>query len=207
MTDYITLNGFKQRLGITTSEKDIRILEHITAASRRVDGFCHRQFGPHVGAATVRYFRPDGWHTVQLDDATEVTSVAVDQGDAGSYTEAWTVTTDYEVEPVNGIGPDGQTGWPITALRAVGNLWFPRANAHLAVKVTGKWGWAAIPTAVVEATYLLAHRLHYEVSVPGGVTVPNPEFGVPGSPLRRPYTAEDLLAPYARVDKVIGVAG
>jgi hypothetical protein len=73
--------------------------------------------------------------------------------------------------------------------------------------VTAKWGWEAIPADVKEATYLLANRLSYEVGVPGGVTPPNLDFGMPGGALQRPYTAEGLLKPYARQDRTIGVAG
>jgi hypothetical protein len=206
VTDYITLAQFKARFGAPDSAEDSQIAEHIAAASRRVDALCHRTFAPHVGAATVRYFRPTSWATCLIDDATEITAVATDDGDTGTFGQTWT-TVSYETDPANGIGPDAQSGWPATALRAIGSLSFPTCAQRRAVKVTGKWGWTAVPDAVVEATYLLANRYLYEVSVPGGAIPPNPEFGLPGSALQRPYTAENLLKPYARADKVIGVAG
>jgi hypothetical protein len=205
MADYITLLAYKERYGVTVTDKNVRLAEHITAASRKVDAITHRQFDVHTGAASVRYFRPTGCDLVFIDDAYEITAVAVDDSDAGTYSTVW-ATTDYETDPANGIGQDGQSGWPVTALRAIGTRGFPYL-ARRAVKVTAKWGWAAVPDAVQEATYLLASRLAYEVAVPGGITPANPEFGIPGTPLQRPFTAEGLLKPYMRTDRVIGVAG
>jgi hypothetical protein len=206
VTDYITSAEFKTRHGITVATNDTRIAEHITAASRRVDTLTGRQFATHTGAATARYFSPASCGMVWIDDAYEITSVEVDGTDAGTYSETWTASTHYETDPANGVGPDGQSGWPVTTLRAVGGLTFPVGHLRRAVKVTAKWGWAAVPSDVKEATYLLAHRYYFEVAVPGGITTPNPEFGVPGAPLLRPYTAEGLLKAYTRADAAIGIA-
>jgi hypothetical protein len=206
LADYCTSAEFKTRHGISVTTNDARIAEHITAASRRVDTLTGRQFATHTGAATARYFRPTSCSTVWIDDAYEITAVAVDSGDTGTYSETWTASTHYDTDPANGVGPDGQTGWPVTTLRAVGGLTFPTGNRRRAVKVTAKWGWAATPADVKEATFLLAHRYYYEVAVPGGITTPNPEFGLAGAPLLRPYTAEGLLKPYTRADGAIGIA-
>lgn len=194
MADYITLAGFLDRFGITATVDD-RIEDHIAAASRKVDAFCHRQFGPHTGAATARVFRPVRPGLVYIDDAYDITVVATDDG-TGTYPTTW-ATTDYQTDPLNGIGVDGQSGWPATAIRSVAGYSFSTSRRS-SVRVTAKWGWAAVPAPVVEATYLLANRLYYEVKVPGGVTPPNIDFGLPGAPLQRPYTAEGLLEPYKR---------
>lgn len=209
MTDYITDTEFMSRHGITANTNTARIGEHITAASRKVDAMTFRQYGPHSGGATARYFRPLSCGLVYIDDAYEITSVETDADDDGTFETTWT-TADYETEPANGVGSDGQSGWPTYLLRAVGSsLWFPSPawNRRRTVKVTAKWGWSAVPQPVIEATHLLTHRLYYEVSVPGGVTLPNPEFGLPGSPLMRPYTAEKLLRPFVRPDYAVGIAG
>jgi hypothetical protein len=207
LADFITLQGYADRYGITSSDKDPVRAEHIAAASSRVRAITHRDFSPHIGAATARTFRPFSCHNVAIDDAYEITAVGVDDNDDGTWSTAWTATH-YDTQPANGVGPNGETGWPTTSLQAIGTLTFPTWSVHRrAVKVTAKWGWAAVPDAVIEATYLLARRYAYEVGVPGGVTPPNLEFGLPGQPMRRPYTAEDLLAPYVRADRAIGVAG
>jgi hypothetical protein len=206
VTDYITLQDYKNRYRITTDEKDVALTAHISAASRKVDQICHRSFASQTAAASARYFRPLNCSTVLIDDAYSITSVAVDEADGGTWATNWP-STDYDTDPANGIGPDGQSGWPTTALHGLGNLSLPTTGYRRAVKVTAKWGWAAVPDVVAEATYLLAARLAYEVAVPGGVLPPNLEFGLPGAPLQRPYTAEGLLKLHMRADKVIGVAG
>jgi hypothetical protein len=204
VTDYITSANFKTRFGISVSTDDARIAAHVTAASLEVDSICGRQFGTG-SAGTVRYFTAESWTRVRVDDASAITAVATDVDGTGSYGQSWTVTTDYLTEPFNGVGPNGQTGWPFTSLLAVGSLCFPTCHTRPAVKVTGTFGWAAVPTDVVEATYLLAHRLYFERDVPSGNLPGSTEFG--GVPMRRPWTVERLLSQYIRADRKLGVAG
>jgi hypothetical protein len=198
VTVYIEPGEFAVRHGITTTTNLARIAEHAAAASRRIDAITGRTFGPHTGAATVRTFRPTNCHVTRIDDAYEITAVATDDSDDGTFSTTWS-TTDYETEPANGIGVDAQSGWPVEQLGAVGNMRFPVYGTRRCVRVTAKWGWSAVPTDIVEATHLLTHRLYYEVAVPGGVTTPNPEFGIPGAPLMRPYTFEALVRPFIRL--------
>lgn len=203
MTDYISAANFKTRFGITVSSDDTRIAAHVTAASRQVDGICGRQFGP--GSSATRYFRPDGYGLVRIDDCNTITDVSIDGGDDGTYSTTLTANTDYVTHPTNGVGPNGIAGWPVTQLEATGrSYWFPARNFRPnSVSVTATWGWEAIPDAVIEATYLLAHRLYFERDVPSGNTPGSLEFG--GAPLRRPWTAQDLLKPYIRADRKLGI--
>ncbi|HEY3485087.1 MAG TPA: hypothetical protein VGK49_06865 [Ilumatobacteraceae bacterium] len=204
MTDYITSANFKTRHGITVTTHDTRIAAHVTAASLEVDSMCGRQFGP--GASATRYFHPYSCYGVRVDDCHTITAVALDLDDSGSYATTLDAT-DYVTLPTNGIGPNGQSGWPVTEIRLVSSRYQLPQFVRPSVKVTATYGWASTPVDVVEATYLLAHRLFYEVAVPSGVTAPNLDIGLPGSPLQRPYTVERLLQPYVRSEKKIGVAG
>ena len=205
MTDYITSANFKTRHGITVTTHDARIAAHITAASLQVDQICGRQFGP--GASGTRYFHPYSCNSIRVDDCHTITALAIDLDDSGDYATTLTVATDVVTSPLNGIGPNGQSGWPIEEIRLLTNSYYLPRFVRPSVKVTATFGWAAVPTDVVEATYLLANRLFYEVAVPSGATPPNLDLGLPGSALQRPYTAERLLAQYRRADKAIGVAG
>jgi hypothetical protein len=203
VTDYITAANFKTRHGITVSTHDARIALHVTAASLEVDSICGRQFGP--GASGTRYFHPHSCDEVRVDDCHTITAFAIDLDDTGTYATTLSAT-DYMTLPANGIGSNGQAGWPTSEVRLVSSSYRFAELRRPSVKVTATFGWAAIPTDVAEATYLLAHRLYYEVAVPSGVTPPVADFGLPGSPLQRPYTPERLLAPYRRGDKVWGIA-
>lgn len=204
MTDYITAANFKTRHAITTTTDDARIALHVTTASLQVDSICGRQFGP--GASATRYFDPYSWSSVRVDDCHTITALAVDLDDSGTYATTIAAAS-YVTHPLNGIGPNGQAGWPIEEIELVNWSYLLPRFRRPSVKVTATFGWAAVPTDVAEATYLLANRLFYEVKVPSGATPPNLEFGVPGTPLQRPWTVERLLAQYRRVDKTIGVAG
>jgi hypothetical protein len=206
MADYITSANFKTRHGITVSTHDARIAAHVTSASREVDSHTGRNFAQHSGAATARYFHPYSCDAVRIDDCYEITEVALDLDDSGDYATVLT-TADYETDPANGVGPNGQSGWPAETIRLISYGYTLRRFRRRSVKVTGKWGWTATPTDVIEATYLNAHRLYYEVAVPSGTTPPNVEFGLPGSPLQRPHTVERLLHDYVRLEKKAGVAG
>lgn len=211
MTDYVTANTFKLRHNVTSVQNTSRIPDHCTAASRRVDTICGRHFGPQTEGSpvatddTIRYFYPDSNWRCRIDDAYSITSVATDTGDGGTYTQTWTVTTDYLKKWPGGIGPNGLPGWPTIELQAVGGLWFPVGTNRPPVKITGKWGWATVPDAVIEATHLIAHRLFYENDVPSGNAPGSLEFG--GAPLRRNWTVDDLLHDYVRADRKLGIAG
>jgi hypothetical protein len=205
MADYITSANFKTRHGITVSTHDARIAAHVTAASREVDSRTGRDFSQGT-PATVRYYHPYSCEVVRIDDFATITAVALDLDDTGNYSTTL-ASSDYMVHPHGGIGPNGQTGWPAEEIRIVTyGYQFPRLRRP-SVKVTGTPGWATTPTDVTEACYLIAHRLYYEVAVPSGITAPNVEFGLPGSPLQRPHTVDRLLAPYVRFERNVGIAG
>ncbi len=205
MADLITSANFKTRHGITVATNDARIAAHCTAASLEVFSRTGRDFNAGTPGA-IRYYHPYSCDAVRIADFSTITAVALDLDDTGTYSTVLQAA-DYQVDPHGGIGPNGQTGWPAEAIQILNYGVTLRRCRRPSVKVTGTPGWAAVPTDVVEACYLIAHRLYYEVSVPAGLTPPNAEFGLPGSPLQRPYTVDRLLAPYVRLERNVGIAG
>lgn len=195
MADYITVDEFKTRIAMTGTAQDLRIAEHITAASREIDSMCGRRFDADV-SATARVYHPVNQHEVVIDDALEITAVKTDTDDDGTYGTTWS-STDYQTYPLNGVGPNRQSGWPSTLLTAIENRTFPR-HRRPAVQVTAKWGWAAVPGDVKEAAYLIAHRLFYERDVPSGIVSGSLEFG--GTGLREQRSVQKLLKPYMRYE-------
>lgn len=208
MADLITRSNFKTRQGITITSNDARIDSHITAASRDVQNRCGRSFDVVTvdTVASDRVFSPIGPYRVRIDDAVSISAVAVDLDDSGNYATTLSAS-DYITEPANGLGPGGLSGFPIEELVIVNTAFCLPRWRRPPVKVTAKWGWAAVPVDVVEACYMITNRLYYEVAVPGGVTQANVEFGLPGTPLQRQYTVDRLLAPYTRLERSIGIAG
>lgn len=142
MPRYLTVPQYKvwARDGLETAN-DAVIEDAIEAAEMSLDNACGRRFIVASGPATARLFPAlRRSQFISIDDCTTVTAVA-DDGNA--------VTT-YQLEPLNGLSPAGETV-PYTGLRrTTGSYW--RWSAYEAlVSVTATWGWPAIPPQIIEA--------------------------------------------------------
>jgi hypothetical protein len=77
------------------------------------------------------------------------------------------------LEPLNGIA--GGLVQPYTAIRAIGSYLFPvwepaNVNAQEAtVQIVGTFGWNTVPTAIRQATIMLASRIYKRADSPLGV--------------------------------------
>lgn len=151
---YATLSDLKARLGITDATEDARLDEALTVASRGIEHCTHRQFNA-AAAAAPRLYYPDGsgWATVDDFYTTDDLTIETDAG-GGAWT-TW-AADDYELHPLNGI-VDGATGWPYWRIKAIRR---PLSCADRAsLRVTAKWGWAAVPAPIKEATLILAEEI------------------------------------------------
>jgi hypothetical protein len=197
-TDYITVPEFKSFLGRSVVEDDAVIAQLATTASRWVDSKSGRRFYAD-SVATARFFHPTTTRLVKLDDCATITSVATDEADTGLYATAWTAA-DYVTLPLNGVGSNGASGWPISALSAVATVTFP-GFIRPTVKVTATWGWAAVPDDIKTACLYYTHRLFYLRDTPGGTTM-SVDFGA--QPIRQVRDIESLIAPYATMNAADG---
>lgn len=163
---YCTLADVKNALRITASDtQDDPMLEiAINAASRQIDGACDRVFYSSTG---TRLYVAETSTTVDTDDIISVTTLETSSG------EGFTVTipnTEYQLEPLNGIA--GGIPQPYTKIRATGAYLFPvfaprSANLDEAtVRVTGTFGWSAIPDAIKQAAILLSIRIFKRLDSP-----------------------------------------
>lgn len=195
--EYATSADLKATLelgGETFADPDIDLA--IPAASRAVDQVCGRRFYKDTDATSVRYYSPTGGERLWIDDIVTVTTVQADPGGDGTFEETWTVNTDYILEPMNAAAD----GWPYTTLRL-----HPRSSRYLpvdyprSVKVTGQFGWSAVPESVAMATKLIASKLVKRVrEAPFGVV----GLGFDGAAVRIASQDPDvrvLLAGYVRV--------
>jgi hypothetical protein len=164
---YATLSDVKAAARITDTVDDSLIELSIEAASREIDGYCQRYFY-NAGTAT-RFFAPEDAFITLTDDVISVSEV-VTADDADVFATVWT-SDDYQLEPVNGLVSG--LAHPFTQLRAVGDFLFPSwvsiTGRTATVKVTGVWGWAAVPTAVRQSCILLAMRQFKRYDSPLGV--------------------------------------
>lgn len=192
---YASVQDFKDWVGLTDGVDDDTIQAAVLAASRGVDNFCHTNFLKSA-AATVRIFDTCDWWRVRIDDAVAVTEVATDPTADGTYDVVW-AGTDWQLLPFQPAGaPEAE---PFTQIHAIGALTFPRVTGptmrHGLIRVTGTWGWPAIPDAVVQATLLLANRLVKRRRSPEGVAGFD-EFGTVRISSRDDPDAVRYLEPY-----------
>lgn len=171
---YATLAEVKAALRIPSADTidDTLIELAIESSSRALDTYTGRYFY-NAGTAT-RYFVADTNYYTVIDDAITITEVATADDLDAVYDNVWD-STDYQKEPLNNVS-GGITGWPTTALRAVDDKLFPVNSQEACVKITGTWGWSAVPIAIKQATILQAARVFKRNESPLGV-LSSPDLG------------------------------
>lgn len=195
---YATLNEFKGWVSIPVGDlvDDATLQLALDAASGQVDGFCDRTFTAD-GSPTVRLYKPELGGVLTVDPISTTTGlvVATDENGDGTYETAWTLGTDFRLEPVNAAA----SGKPWTRLVALGTRWFPRLQYRPGVSVTARFGWpGSVPAQVKEATLIQAERLWKRKDAPFGVAG-SVEFGSEMRLLNElDRDAQNLLRPFRR---------
>lgn len=202
---YPTLSELRSWLSIDDSYDDATLRATLDAAVAGVEAHCGWRFTST--AATRKFIVDEDTYMLQLGRSPLATTagctVAVDDDDNGTFETVW-AAADWQAEPVDGLGETGETGWPYTRIRAIGGKYFPASRwRRVSVQVTGTFGWAAVPTAVTQATLIAAAWLWSNKASPTGVQMT--EFG-PMS-IRQMPQAERLLAPYRRGTTMVGIGG
>jgi hypothetical protein len=188
---YATLADVKAALRITDTIDDSLLETAVESASRLVDGYAGRNF--YSAGSAVRYFTPEDRIVCEIDDLISLTSLEVSADLDGVFDQTW-ASTDYQLEPLNGK-VDGLTGWPATRIRAVGAYIFGTNIGEASVKVTGTWGWSAVPTAVKQATVIQASRIFKRLDSPLGV-LSSPDLGYIRVGTRLDPDVQQLVEPY-----------
>lgn len=162
---YATLNELKLAIRIPESDTvDDELLEMaIESASRAIDSYTARNF--YSSGTTTRYYAPNNSRVIETDDIISITSIATQDAD-DAYTVTW-ATTDYQLEPLNGV-VDGKPT-PYTKVRAVGNYLFDTEAGEATVKIVGVFGYSSVPTDVKQACIIQAARIYKRLDSPLGV--------------------------------------
>ncbi len=165
--NYHTLAELKTRLGISDSNEDAALNAASSSASRNIEKYCRRQFND-AGSASARVYFPLTSRKVLVDDFHTTTGqqVAVDTDDDGDYDSIW-ATTDYINMPLTGIR-DGVPGWPYWEIKAVDSQYFLNGQRP-SVQLTARWGWAAVPAPIKEASLALAEEIFKMKDSPYGI--------------------------------------
>lgn len=191
---YVAVEEFKAWVGLGDSIDDATIAKALAAASAAIDKFCATHFWK-TAAGTARSFDARNPYQLRIDDAAVVTEVATDPDSDGVFETVW-AASDFQLLPLNRLAAPEEL--PVDEVRAVATRTFPSPVRRAGlVRVTGTWGWAAIPEAVKEATLLTANRLVKRKGSPEGVSGFD-EFGVIRISSRDDPDAVRLLTPYRR---------
>jgi len=160
---YATLAQVKGALRITDSVDDSLLEMAIESASRLIDGYTYRYFY-NAGTAT-RDFAAEDSYLVNIDDLVSISELKSTDEIGSEYT-TW-LATDYQLQPVNGK-QDG-LNIPYTSILAVDDKLFNTLGSQALVRITGVWGWSAVPIAVTQATIIQSSRIYKRLDSPLGV--------------------------------------
>lgn len=161
---YATLAQVKAALRITDSVDDSLLEMAIESASRAIDQYTARNF--YNAGTAVRYYAPSDSLNVEIDDMISLVSLQTMSDDEQVYDTTWS-SDDYQLEPLNGI-VDG-ISQPYNHIRAVGDYTYLTLAGEATVKVTGVWGWNAVPIQVTQATVIQASRIFKRLDSPLGI--------------------------------------
>lgn len=191
---YITLNELKAALRIPTSDTiDDSLLEKaVNSASRLIDGYANRSF--YNGGTATRIYAPQDAYVTQFDDLQTLTTLE-SSSDGDGFDTTWT-SNQYQLEPLNGIS-DGLTT-PYTRVRAVDDLTFLTNGEEATVRITGVWGWSAVPDAISQACVIQAERIFKRLDSPLGVAGFG-DMGVVRVTSRLDGDVAQLVEPYRKI--------
>lgn len=202
--NYATNDQFRAFVHDTSGADAETIAQTLSSASRGVEKVCGRHF---YQTTETQYFspRPNNLWWVDLDDMELATktglTVGVQWANGSNYNEVRLVDVDFVLQPVN-QSSNGIDGWPYTQMQSLIKVWPARyADFYLdTIKVTGMFGWPAVPDPVVHATLILAAEIYKAGDAPWGVA----GFGEFGAVRVRdnPMVAS-LLQPYKKATTLL----
>lgn len=162
---YATLSEIKAAINIPSADTvDDSMLEiAIESASRAIDTYTARNF--YSSGTATRYYAPTSNYVCETDDIAEFIHVkTMDSTDL--FTITWQ-STDYQLEPLNGI-VDG-IATPYTRIRAIGDYLFEPLNGQATVEVRAVFGYTSVPIQIKQACLIQATRFFKRADSPLGV--------------------------------------
>lgn len=157
---YLTVEQLRASVDDDGSDHQADYERAINAASRQVDDWCstkeRRRHFWREDTPTARLFTPNRRRQLRVGDFADTTGMVVktDDNSDGVLETTWTADQ-WQPEPLVRVN-----GWPYTEVAAVADAReFPLYDLHTGrarVEVTARWGWAAVPPEVEQATQILA---------------------------------------------------
>jgi hypothetical protein len=161
---YCTLAQIKASARIDDSVDDELLELAVESASRQIDAACETQF---FQTSATRIYTPQDSYVCNIDDLVTLTTLKTSSAADGIFDVTWQ-TSDYQLEPLNAVS--GGIVSSYDRIRAVGDYTWPLSGGEATVQVAGTFGHTAVPTAIKQATVILAARIYKRNDSPLGVT-------------------------------------
>lgn len=188
---YASLLQIKSAIGISDGIDDPALEMAIESASRQIDSYTERYFY-NAGTATKIFAPLDNW-VCPTEDFISLSQVQTSE-DGESWDTTWD-TEDWQAEPLNGRAGGLVTSY--TQIRAVEDYLFPYRQGEATVRLTGVWGWSAVPIAITQATVILASRIFKRLDSPLGII--SGELGSMRVGFRLDPDVQHLIEPYRKI--------
>lgn len=192
---YATPAALTSRLGNPVDADDFELHMACFATSRAVEQYCERTFW-RTSSGVARTFVPNDLYLLKLPvfcDLVSVDSLATDGGGDGTFETSWSAS-DYQLLPLN---PDAAPETkPYDAVKPLVRTWpvpYTRLTRDDRIRITGVWGWPAVPYAVRQSALITAAEVFRSKST-FEAQMGYDEMAT--MVLRRNPIARDLLKPY-----------
>lgn len=188
---YASLIQLKSAIGIADGIDDPMLEMAIESASRQIDSYTERYF--YNAGTAVKIFSPIDNYVCPTEDFITLTKVETSE-DGESWDTEW-AATDWQAEPLNGRSGGLVTSY--TQIRAIESYLFPYRNGEATVRLTGQWGWSAVPIAITQATIILASRIFKRLDSPLGII--SNDLGSMRVGFRLDPDVQHLIDPYRKI--------
>ena len=188
---YATLIQLKSAIGIADGIDDPMLEMAIESASRQIDSYTERYF--YNAGTAVKLFSPLDNYVCPTEDFITLTKVETSE-DGESWDTEW-AATDWQAEPLNGRSGGLVTSY--TQIRAIDSYLFPYRNGEATARLTGTWGWSAVPIAITQATIILASRIFKRLDSPLGII--SNDLGSMRVGFRLDPDVQHLIEPYRKI--------
>ena len=211
---YLTTAAFKTRSRSTTAANDAAITAVLLSASREIDRHCGDRFFGQDGTVSVPAIRyasisPLAWGIdvrpfptwqpmtgggcLDIPDTVSLSEVATDQDGDGVYETVWDAA-EWALRPRNALA----TGEPFTQLRTTQAATHAFPTGADAIRLSGIFGWPAVPAPVIEVCFMLANRLKSLWDAPFGLSGGG-EMGALDMTVSLTPILKNMLSPYRAV--------
>lgn len=151
-TPYATKDTYKARVRKASSADDTAIDDQCEAASQFINRAAGGRSFNRSDPGETRIYRGRDRARLGIDDLVTLTSCEIDTANDGTYATAIPIA-DLDLLPLNAAERvPAEPYRQITLARDVSIGVFP---ANMRVRLTGTWGWPAVPMSIVEYTILV----------------------------------------------------